>query len=669
MRIVLVGPELEENLSLRFLMGALAAQKHEVRIVRFESRDQIPRAAEQIAASGAQVAGFSMVFTRRAREFADLVARCRKQGFSGLTIAGGHFAAFHAARLLRDLPQLDAVAMGEGEDILCDIARGDKDLEQIAGLTLRRGDEIVETGPREAVQDLDSLPWAIHRRPFDRYMGLPLANMMGSRGCTHACAFCSIAAWHKLCGGARYRKRSVKDIAAEMGCLWREGVRVFNFHDDNFLERDRKENLRRVAALALELQRQGVGKMAFQIKARPDEVDPEVFSLLRSMGLFRVFLGIEAGTEWSLKKLGRGQTLEDNMRALQILGGLDLHVAYNLLLLNPDSTFEDFQGNVRFLGKHTGYPMNFCRTEIYAGTPLERRLRRRGGLLGDYWGLDYEITDQRAQLAFELFRDAFFDRNFGPHPLHYLSGQVEYEHQLRMDFFGTTDALRARAKGYVHAVNSNTVGYLEEVLDAVRDGCNMDAFKEQLFARVASDDVRLHRQGQQVLGLIRDIPPEARRRAEAPPRTRAPAQVALATALALSLASCGPRHVTNHMEAAPPPPEPPPDGGADALVDPDAALQPDLNTQVMEAAPYWEPPLPDAGVIGTQDPDAATDPAVDPPLDPAPDPSGIFQDAVPAGDTNFTAPVEAAPPPPPHHMEAAPPPPEAPPIDTDLDED
>ncbi len=551
MHIALVGPELEENLSLRYLRGALEAEGHNVTQVDFEAPRDIERAAREIVASGAAIAGFSMVFTRRAEEFASLIARCRDVGFRGLTIAGGHFAAFHAEKLLGDLPALDVIAIGEGERILCELARDPTALDRIHGLVVRDGDAVRRNPPAMPEQDLDKLPWPTHRRPFDRYHGLPIVNMLSSRGCTHACGFCSIAAWHKLCGGARYRTRSAGNIAGEMACMYREGVRLFNFHDDNFLGRNRDENIARAVSLCDALRSQQVGKIGFQIKARPDAIDPELFALLRSMGLFRVFLGIEAGTEDSLRHLGRGQKLADNEQALETLNGLDLHVAFNLLVLNPESTFDDFAGNVAFLRAHPANPMNFCRTEIYEGTPLQRRLRKQDRLIGDYWGLDYEIGDARAQRAFDLFRAAFYDRNFGAHPLHYLSSQVDYEHQIRMDFFGTTPEVKKLAKSFVRAVNDNTVSYLEEVLAEVRAGRDRDeAFSRELAVRVAADDVRLHAEGQTILTRIRDIP-ETRAK-----KRSSRANAAIAASVALALAGCPRRPDTAPMEAAPPPPQP-----------------------------------------------------------------------------------------------------------------
>jgi radical SAM superfamily enzyme YgiQ (UPF0313 family) len=632
MHVVLVGPELEENLALRYLRGALEAEGHLVTQVDFDAPADLERAARAIAASGARIAGFSMVFTRRADEFARLATRCRELGYRGLTVAGGHFAAFHAERLLADVPALDVIAIGEGERILCDLAKDPEALGRVAGLVWRDGAAIRRSEPAVPEQELDRLPWPAHRRPFDRYNGLPIVSMVSSRGCTHSCGFCSIAAWHKLCGGARHRMRSAADVAAEMGCLWREGVRLFNFHDDNFLGRDPVENLARARALEGELSRQGLGQLAFQIKARPDAVEPELFALLRSMGLFRVFLGIEAGTEASLRALGRGQRLCDNERALEILNGLDLDVAFNLLVLNPDSTLDDFAGNVAFLRAHLGNPMNFCRTEIYEGTPLERRLRKEGRLRGDYWGLDYAIADARAELAFSLFRAAFHERNFGAHPLHYLSGQVDYEHQLRMDFHGTTPELRAATKGFVRSVNANTVGYLEEVIAVVRAGAVPEGYADGLAARVAEDDARLHAAGQALLARVRDLP--AGKQAKSKSRAGR-ATTAVAASLALALAGCpSTRQETAPMEAAPYPPPlvsgAPPNSPAD-----DAGAGAADAGKLVVAGPA------DAGAAG-----GALDAGVA--KKPTPDAGAKHPPPV------RTAPMEAAPPPPPHHTEMAP---------------
>ena len=444
MHIALIGAEFEENLSVRSIRSALERAGHTVEQVVFNRPDDLEQAARQLAGSQATLAGLSMVFTHRARQFAQLAARARELGYTGHLVAGGHFAAFNAEDLLREVPAIDAVAIGEGEAIMVCLAESLARLEAVAGLVWRSDDgRLVRNPPAQKPTDLDDLPDPRHKRPFDTFLGLPIVNMLSSRGCTHACAFCSIAAWHRLCGGERFRQRAVARVADEMARLYHQGVRIFNFHDDNFFLGSTHETLARMEHLGRELAGRGVGQIAFAVKSRPDTVDEQLFAALKRLGMFRVFLGIEAGTAESLKRLGRGQSVDQNVRALEIVNRLDLHACFNLLLLNPDSTLDDFAANVAFLRAHRRNPMNFCRTEIYAGTPLEARLRRQGRLRGDFWGYDYRMADPQAQEVFEVVYPAFTERNFGEHGLHHLAMAVDYEHQLLAHFFHANEPCTA----------------------------------------------------------------------------------------------------------------------------------------------------------------------------------------------------------------------------------
>jgi len=553
MRIALVGAEFEENLAVRYIWAALEQAGHEVRQIVFNDRAELEGAARELAGSGAELAGLSMVFTYRAREFADLAARARELGFGGHMVAGGHFAAFNAEDLLRDVPALDSVAIGEGEEIMCDLAAHLHDLSVVRGLVWSNAaGELVRNAPAPKPPDLDRLPYPTRKVPFDTYHGIPIVNLLSSRGCTHACAFCSIAAWHKLCGGARLRMRSPENVAEEMAQLYEQGVRIFNFHDDNFFLRSKAETFDRARALKRELDRRGVGRIAFAVKSRPDSVDEELFAYLKSMGLFRVFLGIEAGTAESLRNLGRGQTRSDNERALEIVNRLDLHACFNLLMLNPGSTLEDFAANVAFLRQHPRNPMNFCRTEIYAGTPLEKKLRKQGRLLGDYWGYDYQIADPRAQRLFDIVYPAFRERNYGDRALHHQTMSLDYEYQLLAHFLGATEALRKQVKDYVVTVNRNTCEYLEESIRAVARAPGESPATDlinDLRRRVRADNRRLGASGER---LLQDIRMVALQRCRPTKDRRVGKAAAAGLAAALTLAGTG-RPARSHIcEAAPP---------------------------------------------------------------------------------------------------------------------
>jgi radical SAM superfamily enzyme YgiQ (UPF0313 family) len=539
MHIALIGAECEENLALRYIRAILERAGHTVTQIAFNSAADTETAARALAATAAPLAGVSMVFTYRAREFAALAQRARTLGYRGHLVAGGHFAAFNAEALLRDVPAFDSVAIGEGEELMANLAGHLDDLAAVCGLVWRdAAGNVHRNRPAMNPPDLDRLPPPTRLEPPDEYLGLPIANLLGSRGCSHACAFCSIAAWHKLCGGPRFRLREPEAVAAELAALYHRGYRIFNFHDDNFFLADTRASFQRYWRFGAELQRRGVGRIAFSVKSRPDSVDADLFAYLKELGLFRVFLGIEAGTPAALRALSRGQSLDDNCRALETVNRLGLHACFNLLLLNPDSTLEDFRAHVAFLRAHAGNPMNFCRTEVYAGTPLEARLRRQGRLRGDYWGYGYAIGDPRAQTVFELMYLGLAGRHFGDECVHHLTMRVDFERQLLAHFYQCPPRLDRQAKEFIRRVNLNSCDYLDELANRAAAGFADDearqAYLHDLRRRVQRDNDRFHDRAEALLDTVhqRIVPCRVGWRADA-------AALLLASSVALAgTASC-----------------------------------------------------------------------------------------------------------------------------------
>lgn len=576
MHVALVGAEHQEDLTVRYLRGSLEAAGHEVTQIVFNAADDIERAATLLAATQAPLAGLSLVFTNRAAEFAHLAERARQLGYRGHFTTGGHFAAFNAEALLRDVSAIDSVVVGEGEDAICALAEHLDDLGEVPALVFRARDGgVVRNQAQKKRGDLDALPWPTRRRPYDDYLGLPIANILGSRGCSHHCSFCSITAWHRMCGGARLRMRSPETIAEEMAPLYRDGVRIFNFHDDNFILPNRRLMLERVDRMKRALADHGVGRIAFATKARPDEIDRELLEPMMDLGLFRLFIGIEAGTAEALSQLGRTQRLEDNERALALLNELGVHACFNLLLWNPETTLEDVLLNVEWLREHPDNPMNFSRTEVYAGTPLLAQLQESGRLLGDYWGYDYRVADPRADRALTIAYAAFRERNFGRTSLHHLSMRVDYEYHLVAHFFGEHDELRREVKGFVRAVNLDTCDHLEAIVRGCADGtADPAAFTARVVEAVHRSDARLGLIGKHLLlELARAISPA--RGARSGPYGRRAAAAALVAALSLGASACSGENDDESSEVSEPPMTPP-------LAPVQPPLAPTTPTEVMQ---------------------------------------------------------------------------------------
>jgi radical SAM superfamily enzyme YgiQ (UPF0313 family) len=553
MRIALVGPELEENLGLRYLAASLAKAGHEARIFDFHAPDQVAALVRGIGEYAPQVVGLSMVFTARAREYVCLADALRSAGYRGHVTAGGHFASFHADALLAEFPSLDSIVHGEGEEALVDLVDHLADLESVLGLTYRgAGGCILRTRPRANPDDLDSKPWPVRPEAFQTYLGLPIANVLASRGCFGQCDFCSIQAWYRQNAGPRFRQRRPERVAEEVAALYHErGVRIFNFHDDNFFLPEAAANVERFRDLARRLDALGVGRIAIQVKARPDSVTPEVMAALVDLGLFRVFLGVESNAVAGLKALGRGIAREQNHAALQVLRGLGLHVSFNLLMFEPDATPADLADNVAMIRRYADVPLNFGRVEVYSGTPLEARLRAQGRLIGDYFGFYYRIADERVQQAFEIYRRVFTPRNFDAGAMNLEAMRVDYTfHLLRHFYPGRAGRpLKRKVKGAIRRLNGNSADLLDRIVAFAAEG-RSDAeaarFAEDLKAERAAFDARHAKRFASLLA-------ETRRGAEPSRADRVrlgPAASAAAAVLLVTAAGCD-NDGTHSTEMAP----------------------------------------------------------------------------------------------------------------------
>ena len=468
MRVLLVGPDLEENLSLRYLASSLRAAGHDPRIAAFETAADAPTVLA--AADSADMVGLSMCYQIRATEFLAL-ARALKQGKpSRPVVAGGHYASCAAEELLARHPELDLIAVHECERTLPELASlpawSEETLAKIPGLVFRARDGLGKTAAREALADLDSLPWPDRTGPARLMAGVPTAYMMGSRGCLSACDYCCISTMHRMVSGKRFRQRSPENIVEEMAFLYHErGVRQFIFHDDNFLVPQVDHNLARIDALDRLMRQHGLRRIALGLKCRPADVNRQVFLRLREMGLLRVFLGIESGSRAGLESIGRHQTVAQEHQALSTCEDLGISTQYTIIMFHPEATLGSMREDLAFVAAHPGHPLSFCRAEIYTGTPLEQRMVGAKRAYGNYLARAYDYTDPLTthawNAAWELLPQRCFTQD------HLLGQIIRLDHQatiLRHFYEGREiDALVDDFARFEREANLDSIALIEEM--------------------------------------------------------------------------------------------------------------------------------------------------------------------------------------------------------------
>jgi len=419
--VALVGPELEENLSLRYLAASLAAAGFESRILAYNSEADFASVVRAITAADEPpfAVGLSMAFQWRAPDFLALAVALREEGYRGHITAGGHFATFAAADLLHDFPVLDSICRQESEATmvgLCRALREGRPWHDLPGMASRAAGGDVRLAELPALPDLGALPWPVRSGEPARCFDHAIAPIVSSRGCYANCTFCCIAAWHEqTLPGKRYRLCEQRAVAAEMAAMRREqGVDIFVFHDDNFFIPNHGKSLARLHALADAIEAEGLTDFATVVKARPNDVTPEVFRVLvERLRCIRCYVGIETDADQGLITLRRWGKSSQNHRAIDVARSLGLFVCFNMLMFDPDTTLDSVRKNLDFITYAADYPFNFGRVELYAGTPLLARMQAEGRCSGDYLQWDYRLRDPEIQRFYELAMACFLPRNFG----------------------------------------------------------------------------------------------------------------------------------------------------------------------------------------------------------------------------------------------------------------
>ncbi len=434
MHIVLIGAEMEENLAVRYLAPPLINAGHDVEIVAYDDPSRQLLLARQLAEKEPDVIGMSVAFQHRLADFRGLTQTLRSAGVKSVVVWGGHIPTARAGQILGAYPGVDVIVRHDGEETFLELVEalnGESlggveearkvdgpllhKLKGIEGLSFRLpGGEAGMTPPRPALRNLDELetPWR-HGKPA-RHGGLGFSPIVGSRGCWGSCTYCSIQTYHRGREGARVRLREPTAIAAEMADMYHHNqTRIFCFHDENFFLPKPARTLERLRAIRSELDLRDVGEIGLVAKCRPDELSPELLTEAREMGLIRVYVGIENGSQNGLDHLGRNTTVDTCTSALQMLRDADVYACFNVLLFEPDTTLADVSDNLAFLNGNSDFPWNFCRTEIYPGSFMEASLRKEGRLRGGLEGMTYTIADPQAELLFRVCAVAFSGRNFG----------------------------------------------------------------------------------------------------------------------------------------------------------------------------------------------------------------------------------------------------------------
>lgn len=456
-KVILVGAEDEENLAIRYLGAELQKKGHTVKIAPCSNNNDFSGVLKELERFNPDIVAVSMAFQSLAPMFLELIHKIKETKPRVHVTVGGHFPTFEFEKLLK-YETIDSVIRFEGEHAIAELADAlvndkssfnklklnkslsnisesldtpkrlsnipnlNKNLSKIPNLVYKSAGEkstIKENPPIRKFPDLDELPFPLRNGNPHTRLGEKFATLITSRGCFHSrCIYCCIGAFHKQKTGLTYSLRSPENVAREMGKLYHHHkVRLFQFHDDNFLLPSKESSHARLNSLKKSLMEEKVelDDIALLIKTRPEGIDQDILTILEEMGTVGVFLGVENASDSGLKTLARFSTLDEIYHSLKLLEDFNMGVTFNLLMFHPRATLEEINENIYFMNRNKKLAFDFGRAEIVAGSPLEKLVKRKGLLRGRWPHWDYQIQDDAVEKMFRLNSLTFYREN-SPYP-------------------------------------------------------------------------------------------------------------------------------------------------------------------------------------------------------------------------------------------------------------
>lgn len=301
------------------------------------------------------------------------LARIAKENGVKYVLCGGPDAPEWAELYLQN--GIDIIGTNEGERTLEALIpwldeHGMSGLEDFPGILYLRDGRVRRTQAREAITNLDSLPWPDrdvlemedYFKAWKSRHGESSVSLITARGCPFHCAWCSAEVF-----GHSHRQRSPANVVDEMLMIKQKYSPDIMWISDDVLTINRKWTLE----FFQEVKRRGAAH-AFECLSRVDLVDAEILAGLKQSGCFRIWYGAESGSQQVLDSMAKGTTVEQVRKAARTTQEMGIQAGFFILLGYPEETTADIRKTINLLketrpdvfGTSVAFPMKG--TEFYA---------------------------------------------------------------------------------------------------------------------------------------------------------------------------------------------------------------------------------------------------------------------------------------------------------------
>jgi radical SAM superfamily enzyme YgiQ (UPF0313 family) len=208
------------------------------------------------------------------------------------------------------------------------------------------------------MENLDELPYparhllpmreffeAANKRPISGNLKKPSIRMLTSRGCNHACIFCS----NYIVMGRKWRGRSAENVVGEIEQIVRDfGVKQIDFLDDNMaFDRERMERI-----CDLLIKKKMNVEWCTPNGVRADCLDEALLMKMKKAGCKRILVAPESGVQRVVDDvINKRQDLKKVESVVLTARKVGIEVGCFFILGMPGETKEDMKATIAFAHK------------------------------------------------------------------------------------------------------------------------------------------------------------------------------------------------------------------------------------------------------------------------------------------------------------------------------
>ncbi len=212
------------------------------------------------------------------------------------------------------------------------------------GLAFLDGDEVVNTGLRPHIDNLDDYTPAWHLLDWEDYhyniepWGR-MASIMTTRGCMMDCSFCS----HRVFWRGDWRVRSPEKVIEEIRHLVDTYQVEFITLIDPYPTKDRE---RWEHQLDLLIEARIPVRLLMETRVEDIIRDADILHKYRDAGIIHMYLGAESSSDTTLNSLNKGTNVDLNQQAIDLLRDVDIMTEASFMIGFPEETTDSVDSTI-----------------------------------------------------------------------------------------------------------------------------------------------------------------------------------------------------------------------------------------------------------------------------------------------------------------------------------